>query len=88
MIAAAGAGRPNQCELRNFLTTADISPVSLALLNYKFPNGQYLFPSANPNFTPTLNFPENVFLTQPAYFISIRPSRIWTISRPPKTRWH
>ena len=29
-----------------------------------------MFPSANPNFTPTLNFPENVFLTQPAYFIS------------------
>jgi len=52
------------------LTAADVSPVSLALLNYKFANGQYLFPSANPNFTPTLNFPENVFLTQPAYFIS------------------
>ncbi len=29
-----------------------------------------MVPSANPNFTPTLNFPENVFLTQPAYFIS------------------
>jgi len=51
------------------LTTADISPVSFALLNAKV-NGQYMFPSANPNFTPTLNFPENVFLTQPAYFIS------------------
>ena len=51
------------------LTAADISPVSLALLNAKV-NGQFLFPSANPNFTPTLNFPENVFLTQPAYFIS------------------
>ena len=51
------------------LTTADISPISFALLNAKV-NGQYLFPSANPNFTPTLNFPENVFLTQPAYFIS------------------
>ena len=51
------------------LTTADISPVSFALLNAKV-NGQYMFPSANPNFAPTLNFPENVFLTQPAYFIS------------------
>jgi hypothetical protein len=51
------------------LTTADISPVSFALLNAKV-NGQYMFPSANPNFTPTLNFPENVFLTQPAFFIS------------------
>jgi len=50
--------------------TLNIDPVAFALLNYKLPNGQYLFPSANPNFTPTLNFPENVFLTQPAYFIS------------------
>jgi len=48
----------------------NISPVAFALLNAKLPNGQYLFPSANPNFTPTLNFPENVFLTQPAYFTS------------------
>jgi hypothetical protein len=48
----------------------DIDPVAFALLNYKLPNGQFLFPSANPNFTPTINFPENVFVTQPAYFIS------------------
>lgn len=48
----------------------DIDPVAFAMLNYKLPNGQYLIPSANPNFTPTINFPENVFLTQPAYFIS------------------
>jgi hypothetical protein len=39
-------------------------------MNAKLPNGQYLFPSANPNFVPTLNFPENVFVTQPAYFIT------------------
>ena len=52
------------------LAAASIDPVAFAMLNYKLPNGQYLFPSANPNFTPTLNFPENVFLTQPAYFIS------------------
>ena len=44
--------------------------MAFALLNYKLPNGQFMIPSANPNFTPTLNFPENVFLTQPAYFIS------------------
>ncbi|HXM62421.1 MAG TPA: TonB-dependent receptor [Terriglobales bacterium] len=48
----------------------DINPISYAMLNYKLPNGQYLIPSANPAFTPTLNFPENVFITQPAYFIS------------------
>ncbi len=50
--------------------TPSIDPVAYALLTAKLPNGQYLFPSANPNYTPTLNFPENVFLTQPAYFIS------------------
>jgi len=48
----------------------DISPVAYALMTYKLPNGQYLIPSANPNSVPTVNFPENVFLTQPAYFIS------------------
>jgi hypothetical protein len=29
-----------------------------------------MIPSANPAFSPTLNFPENVFITQSAYFIS------------------
>jgi hypothetical protein len=47
-----------------------VDSVALNMLNAKLPNGQYLIPSANPNFTPTLNFPENVFLTQPAYFIT------------------
>jgi hypothetical protein len=47
-----------------------IDPVAYAMLNYTLPNGQYMIPSANPNFTPTLNFPENVFVTQPAYFIT------------------
>ena len=47
-----------------------IDPVAFTILNYKLPNGHYLIPSANPNFVPTVNFPENVFLTQPAYFIS------------------
>jgi Carboxypeptidase regulatory-like domain/TonB dependent receptor len=47
-----------------------VDPVAFAMLNYKLPNGQFLIPSANPSFTPSLNFPENVFLTQPAYFIS------------------
>ncbi len=51
-------------------TNPNIDPVAFKLLNYRLPNGQYLFPSANPNFIPTVNFPENVFLTQTAYFIS------------------
>jgi hypothetical protein len=52
------------------LTAAGVDGVALQLLNTKLPNGQFLFPSANPGFTPSLNFPENVFLTQPAYFIT------------------
>jgi hypothetical protein len=56
--------------LSNPPATPSIDPVAYALLTAKLPNGQYLFPSANPNYVPTLNFPENVFLTQPAYFIS------------------
>jgi len=48
----------------------NIDPVAYALLNAKLPNGQWVIPDANPNFSPTLNFPENVFITQPAYFIA------------------
>jgi Carboxypeptidase regulatory-like domain/TonB dependent receptor len=63
-----GCGPPPAPEL--CLTAAGVDGVALQLLNAKLPNGQFLFPSANPNFTPSLNFPENVFLTQAAYFIS------------------
>ncbi|MGD0469162.1 MAG: TonB-dependent receptor [Terriglobales bacterium] len=52
------------------ILASQVDPVALAMLQYKLPNGQYMIPSANPNFTPTLNFPENVFITQPAYFIT------------------
>ena len=52
------------------LTASNVDPVALAMLNYKLPNGHYMIPSANPAFTPTINFPENVFITQPAYFIT------------------
>jgi len=48
----------------------DIDPVAFAIMNYKLPNGEYMIPSANAGYTPTINFPENVFVTQPAYFIS------------------
>ncbi len=48
----------------------DIDPVAFAIMNYRLPNGQYMIPSANSSYTPTINFPENVFITQPAYFIS------------------
>jgi len=54
----------------NCLNVSQVDSVALALLNYKLPNGQYMIPSANSSFTPTLNFPENAFITQPAYFIT------------------
>ena len=47
-----------------------IDPIAYTLLNYKLPNGKFLVPSANQAFTPTTNFPENVFITDPAYFIA------------------
>ena len=47
-----------------------IDPIAYTLLNYKLPNGQFLIPSANPAFTPTINFPENIFVTDPAYFVA------------------
>ena len=52
------------------LNFGQINPIAFEMLNYKLPNGQYMIPSANPNFTPTLNFPEDLFITQPAYFIA------------------
>jgi carboxypeptidase family protein len=52
----------------------DISPIAYGLLNYKLPNGQYLFPSANAaspnNPTITTNFPENTFTPGTAYFLA------------------
>ncbi len=51
-------------------TNLNIDPVAYQLLTAKLPNGQYMIPSANSSFIPTVNFPENVFLTQPAYFIA------------------
>jgi hypothetical protein len=60
-------GEPNQSPC---VTAATVDPVALALLNYKLPNGQYMFPSAIPSAVPSLNFPENAFITQPAYFIT------------------
>ena len=51
------------------ISASDINPISLALMNYKLPNGQYLFPSANNN-TPSVAFPENAEIPGTAYFIA------------------
>ena len=48
---------------------SEISPVALALLHYKLPNGQYLIPSADGQ-TPTVNFPENAIVPGTALFTS------------------
>ncbi len=54
----------------NCLNVNQVDSVALNILNYKLPNGQYLIPSANPASVPSLNFPENAFITQSAYFIT------------------
>jgi hypothetical protein len=45
----------------------DLSPVAVALLQYKLPNGQFLIPSDDGN-TPTVNFPENAIVPGTALF--------------------
>ena len=85
-LAAVSNANWTSVTVNPFVGTApgDISPVSFALLNTKLPNGQYLIPSANPNFTPSINFPENVFITQPAYFISDQASSSLDFMATPK----
>ena len=51
------------------ITASEVSPIALALFQYKLPNGQYLIPSANGN-TPTVNYPENAVVPGTAYFTS------------------
>jgi hypothetical protein len=53
----------------------DINPIAFTLLNYKLKNGQYLFPSADQAvashaFTPSVEFPEDVFIPNTARFIA------------------
>ncbi len=51
------------------LAPIQISPVALALFQFKLPNGQYLIPSANGP-TPTPAFADNAVVPGTAYFIS------------------
>jgi hypothetical protein len=48
----------------------NLSPISLALLQYKLPNGQYLIPFANPGSTPTLDYEEDALEPGTAYFLA------------------
>jgi hypothetical protein len=60
------------------LAPGDINPIAYTLFNYKFANGQYLIPSANPNAvalnttSPALieAFPEDAEIPGTAYFIA------------------
>jgi hypothetical protein len=60
------------------LAPGDINPIAYTFFNYKFPNGQYLIPSANPNAVAlnTTNpalieaFPEDAEIPGTAYFIA------------------
>src|SRR5580700_7173682 len=51
------------------LTANQISPVALALFQFKLPNGQFLIPSANGP-APTPAFPDNAVVPGTAYFFS------------------
>ena len=48
-------------------SNSQISPIALALLQYKLPNGEFMVPWANGN-TPSFNFPENSLIPGTAYF--------------------
>lgn len=52
------------------LTAANINPISLALLQYKLPNGQFLIPFANPADSPNIDFEENALIPGTAYFLA------------------
>ena len=60
------------------LAPGDVNPIAYTFFNYKFPNGQYLIPSANPN-AVALNtsnpalieaFPEDAEIPGTAYFLA------------------
>jgi Carboxypeptidase regulatory-like domain len=52
------------------IAAGNLNPISLALLQYKLPNGQFLIPFANPNDNPTLNYEENALIPGTAYFLA------------------
>jgi len=53
----------------NLTGNGDLSPVAVALFQYKLPNGQYMIPSDDGQ-VPTPSFPENAISPGTAYFIS------------------
>ena len=53
----------------NLTGNGDVSPVAVALFQYKLPNGQYMIPSSDGQI-PTPAFPENAISPGTAYFLS------------------
>ena len=51
------------------ITASQVSPIALALMQYKLPNGQFMIPNDDGN-KPTINFPENAIVPSAAYFIA------------------
>ncbi len=52
------------------ITTANINPVSLTLLQATLPNGQFMIPYADSYNSPSFNYPENVIIPGTAYFLA------------------
>ncbi|HXX18242.1 MAG TPA: TonB-dependent receptor [Candidatus Acidoferrum sp.] len=52
------------------ITTANIDPIALKLLQAKLPNGQYMIPYADSYDTPSFNFPETAIVPSAAYFLA------------------
>jgi len=52
------------------ITPSDINPVALFLMQYKLPNGQYLFPSPTTSNPATYNDPYNSSIPGTSYFIA------------------
>jgi Carboxypeptidase regulatory-like domain/TonB dependent receptor len=66
---AAGLAAISNTNFGSNITAADVSPIALALMQYKLPNGQFMIPNDD-GIKPTLNFPENAIVPGTAYFIA------------------
>ena len=69
------------------ITASQVSPIALALMQYKLPNGQFMIPNDD-GIKPTINFPENAIVPGPRHTsFPIRRSATSTTSSILKTHW-
>ena len=52
------------------ITTANLDPIALKILQAKLPNGQYMVPYADSVDSPSFNFPETAIVPSTAYFLA------------------